>query len=135
MSYDRSACDSWSKLCSFLAGIFFTCIVLIIQQRSSFPYRVVAFSVSFEMRLEFVAILLAFTFIFYMFAAISYADAVGAKDDKLGVRVKTANVVGGLGFVFTFVSLFMVLLLIGFWVAVLAEIVAIGVFVYLKRHR
>lgn len=71
-----------------------------------------------------------------MFAAISYADAVGAKDEKsMNVRFKTADVIGAAGFVLTFVSLFAVLMLIGLGIALLEIVVAIVVFVYLKKHR
>lgn len=88
------------------------------------------------MPIEWVAVPLGLTFVFYMFAAISYADVVGAKEEKVAeMRVRTADSIGVLGFVFTFFSLFAVLLLIGFVIALLEAIVAIAVFVYLVKHR
>jgi len=70
-----------------------------------------------------------------MFAAIAYADAVGAKDDKVYSRVRTANIIGIIGFVATFASLFIILLLIGFWLALIGGIAAIAVFLYLTIYR
>jgi len=135
MSRVGEACEAWSQLCAFLAGIFFTCIILIIQQRNDFPYDVSFFSLHYALPLEVVAVPLALTFIFYVFAAISYADALGGRDERIEMRVRTANAIGRMGFVFTFVSLFVIMWLIDFWIALLEVIVAIVVFVYLIRHR
>lgn len=135
VSHVKDACVAWSAICSFLAGIFFYCIILIIQQKNDFPYEVSFFSFRFGLPVEAIAVPLALTFILYVFAAISYADAIGGRDESVDMRVGTAKVFGGMGFVFMFVSLFVIMWLIDFWIALLEVIVAIVVFAYLVAHR
>jgi len=135
------ACDVWSKVCSFLAGIFFASIVLVVQQRDKFPLNVILLDQSYEMTIEFAALPLAVTFTLFVFAAISYADAVGARvhGDKFSKKVysrsRTADIVGGLGFLSMFISLFFVLLLVNQLVAFLEVVIAFIVlaFVILRR--
>lgn len=135
------ACDVWSKVCSFLAGIFFASIVLVVQQQDKFPLNITLLDQSYEMTIEFATLPLAMTFTLFAFAAISYADAVGARVHgdkfikKTYSRSRTADIVGGLGFLSMFISLFFVLLLVSQWVAFLEIVVALTVFAFVILRR
>ena len=135
------ACDVWSKVCSFLAGIFFASIILVVQQKDKFPLNVILLNQTYETPIEVVAFFLAVTFTFFVFAAISYADAVGARvsSDKLNKkaysRSRTADIVGGLGFLSMFISLFFVLLLVSQWIAFLEVVITLIVFAFVILRR
>ena len=65
----------YSHICTFLAGIFFTCILLVLQQKEKFDYEVGI--AAFRIRvLEMVSVPLTTTFLLFVFDAFYLCDSL-----------------------------------------------------------
>lgn len=64
----------YSQICTFLAGIFFTCIMLIVQQKEKFDYELEI--VGFRVRaVDMISLPLTVTFLLFVFDAFIFATA------------------------------------------------------------
>jgi len=117
--WSETALSTWSKIDTFLAGIFFTCILLVVQQRQEFENLVEVFGLKIKM-LDLISFPLVITFLLFLFGALFFADACAS----------LKRTVESLGIVFTFfgvlgssLSLFFILFNINIAIALFAIIV------------
>jgi hypothetical protein len=80
----------YSQICTFLAGIFFTCILLVLQQKEKFDYDVGL--VTFRIHaLEMVSVPLTITFLLFVFDAFIFATASQSAEDAKLYRSKAVH--------------------------------------------
>lgn len=104
-----------SEICTFLAAIFFTCILLIVQQREKFEYGVEV--VSFRIRaIDMISLPLSVTFLLFVFDALFFAIASQSVENAKLWRNRVAYLFY-LGLLLMLISLFTILAQISLWIA------------------
>lgn len=120
---ESSLLGRWSHICTFLAGISFTCIILIMQQREKFEYSVKI--CNFEVRaVDMISLPLTTTFLLFMFGAFIFATASQSSEHAKIWGKKAKNVIY-LGFLSMLTSLFSILAQISLWLSLIETGLAI----------
>jgi len=129
------ALGTMAKICTFLAGIFFTCIILILQQREKFYYYIDTVIFKFRIQaLDTYVAPLTLTFIIFTFATIIYASACGTVEQRKRNKLENkASFLFGLGFFSMFFSLFCILCQASFWIGLMGAGLAFLLFIYWIR--
>ena len=78
----RESCDTFSEVSAFLGGIFFTALLILVQQREKFDIALLEIELegSFTIRfseLHIIAIPVSISVILFVFSAIFFATAYG----------------------------------------------------------
>lgn len=133
-------CDVMCTLSTFLAGIFFTSIILLIQFKEFSPVMIwIELGIlrfHFSLPIELIIMPLTFSFICFMFNAIHYGRIVSLMTWHLQPQNEVDRLLDrGLniflvGLISVFISLFLILLLVNFWVAFAALAMLVLVFRY-----
>jgi hypothetical protein len=118
---DRATCEVWATVSTFLGGIFFTSLILVMQERAKFDYSF-TFMGTVINAVDMISFPLALTFVMFTFAAICFADASWRQKSGL---VDAAMGFFAIGFFSLLVSLVLVLLQISVTVAVFGLILCI----------
>ena len=133
-------CEIMSETCTFLGGIFFASLLLLLQFRDQFPLNVQILGFQFPMPLEILALSFTFSLAMFLFAALGYARASATitgpkkrqKELELIEELEDRSVnLFFLGIISTFVSLFLLLLIVSFWVALGGSLIILVAFIYI----
>ena len=105
----------YSQICTFLAGIFFTCILLVVQQREKFEYimEVAGFRVR---AIDIISLPLTVTFLLFVFDAFIFATA-SQSDEHAKIYRNRAVYLFYSAVTIMQVSLFSILVQISLWLA------------------
>lgn len=106
---------TYSQICTFLAGIFFTCILLIVQQSEKFEYSLDL--ANFKVRaIDMISLPLSVTFLTFVFDAFIFASS-SQSDEHAKLFRKRAVYLFYLGVILMLISLFSILAQISLWIA------------------
>jgi hypothetical protein len=101
--YMRDGVDTLSEVSAFLGGIFFTGLLLLVQQQGNLE----------NTELYLIAVPLSISIVLFVFSSIFFAFACSnADDDKFNKMADDVSTLFLLGFTSMFVSLFALLLLV-----------------------
>jgi len=118
----------YSQICTFLAGIFFTCIMLIVQQKEKFDYELEI--VGFRVRaVDMISLPLTVTFLLFVFDAFIFATA-SQSDEHAKLFRNRAVFLFYFGISMMLISLFSIIVQISLWLAITAIAVSIVLILY-----
>ena len=138
--YSREGVDTFSEVSAFLGGIFFTGLLILVQQREKFDVTVLETNLQhFTIRisqLHLVAIPLSISVILFIFSSIFFAIACSQVDQSnLEKMADDAFMPFILGLFSIFVSLLVVLALIDVFVSMLGFALSLGTLLWWLRKR
>lgn len=118
----------YSEICTFLAGIFFTCILLIVQQREKFKYGmdIAGFRIQ---AINMISLPLSVTFLLFVFDALIFASASQSAEHAKLFRDRAVYLFY-LGLLLMLISLFSILAQISLWIAFIGIGLAIALTLY-----
>ena len=131
---DDTFLNTMTQICTFLAGIFFTCLLLLVQIKEKFPYSITIMHFQGKIPLEILATLVTLTFISFAFGALSFASSYGRNPSEMKKIMELAANFNSVGFATMFFSLFFLLLLVDFWVALLGILISVCMFAYFVKR-
>lgn len=117
-----------SEICTFLAAIFFTCILLIVQQKEKFEYSVEMASLKVR-AIDMISLPLSVTFLLFVFDALFFAIASQSVENANLWRNRVSYLFY-LGLVLMLISLFSILAQISLWIALVGIGQAIVLMLY-----
>jgi hypothetical protein len=118
----------YSQICTFLAGIFFTCIMLIVQQKEKFDYELEI--VGFRVRaVDMISLPLTVTFLLFVFDAFIFATASQSDEHARMFRNRAVYLFYS-GVIIMLISLFSILVQISLWLAFIGVVTAIVLTLY-----
>ena len=141
ISWSREGVDTLSEVCAFLGGIFFTGLLILVQQREKFDITLLAINVREDLtirisQIHLIAIPLSISVIFFIFASIFFAIACSkVKPSDLQEFAEDAVMIFLLGLLSMFISLFVVLAVVDIFVAVIGIILAVGTLIWWVKKR
>lgn len=137
----REGYDTYSEVSAFLGGIFFTGLLILVQQREKFDVTLLEINLQehFMIRisqLHLIAIPLSISVIFFVFSSIFFATAcVKVEPRDVEKYADDALYIFIIGFFSMFVSLFVVLAIVDIFVSVLGIILSLGTFIWWAKRR
>lgn len=134
--YSREGVNTLSEVSAFLGGIFFTSLLILVQQREKFDALLLEislqenFTISIS-QLHLIAIPLSISVILFIFSSLFFAFACSRVEQSELDRLadKAANPFT-FGLLSMFISLFVVLFIVDVVVGLLGIIVAVGTFTW-----
>lgn len=139
--FSREGVNTYSEVSAFLGGIFFTSLLILIQQREEFDFMLLEINLSEQIKvdvrlLHLVAIPLSISVILFIFSAIFFATAcITVDDQELDKRAGDALDVFILGIFSMFISLAIILFVVSIITGLLGIAVMIGTFAWwIKRQ-
>jgi len=138
--YNRDGINTLSEVSAFLGGIFFTGLLILVQQREKFDIALLVINLrEYSIRisqLHLIAIPLSISVIFYIFSSIFFGIACSkVTQEELDELADDAALVFVVGLFSTFISLFVVLLLVDIVVGVLGIILSVGTLIWWIKKR
>lgn len=129
--WNREGVDTLSEVSAFLGGIFFTGLLILVQQRDKFDSALLEFHISnLTIRitqLHLISIPLSVSIILFIFSSFFFAIACcKVTQEELDLLADEAFNPFVLGILSMFLSLFAVLILIDIVVALLGVILSVG---------
>jgi len=136
--FSREGTDTFSEVSAFLGGIFFTALLILVQQRSEFDATLFEITLNENLtisitQLLLIAIPLSISIILFVFSSIFFAIACSQVDQgKLAKQANAAGVPFIIGLFSMFVSL-VVLVIVHPIVGLLGVIVSVVTFLWWVR--
>ena len=139
--YHREGINTFSEVSAFLGGLFFTSLLIVVQQREKFDVTLLEINLQehFTIRiseLHLIAIPLSISIILFVFSSVFFAIACSqVEQSDLDEYTDDAAIPFVFGLLSMFVSLFVVLFLVDIFVSVLGIILSIGTLIWWIRKR
>jgi hypothetical protein len=134
---DITGLDVMAEIFAFLAGLFFTGILLWIGQRGSIPDLIISIK-DYTLNITNLApFFLTLTFVLFAFASLSYAFSLyhSTDDFKYSARLQDRGEnLAMTGTISMFATLFVILCLISLLIAIIGVGLSIAVLLYLARE-
>jgi len=139
--YQREGVDTFSEVSAFLGGIFFTSLLILVQQREKFDVTLLEINLLETLKvriseLHLIAVPLSISVILFIFSSVFFAIACSkTEQDEVDKFAEDASNPFVLGLISMFISLFVVLAIVDIVVGVLGIILAVGTLIWWTRKR
>jgi hypothetical protein len=127
----REGFHVFPEIAAFLGGIFFTALLLLSQNKEAFSSKLSIFNVTLPITQYFaICLSVMVTCVFFTFSSILFGYAIIQDKAKMIEKgLEFSLTIFGLGFLSMVISLFAVLLIVHFWIAILGFLLSLGILI------